>query len=113
MNPEPITLVKDVVPKRDYFQAQFLLLVAPGGLTNVVVDTSLVDFEGRVWSTGPRAQLSVKVFDDPSASSKSQAPSTHGVPGSSRQGLGIIPSISGVGVIPSSTAGPIGQPPRY
>jgi len=92
MNQEPITLVKDVIPHRDFFQSQFLLMIAPGGLTNVTVDTSLVDFEGRVWMTGPRAQLSVKVFDDPSASSKQQQQQTanmlaaaSGGPGTSRQ----------------------------
>lgn len=61
---EPVTLTKDVAPHRDFFQAQFLLLVPSGCLTNVTVDTSLVDYEGRVWMTGPRATLSVRVLDE-------------------------------------------------
>lgn len=57
-------LVKDIVPHRDFFQAQFLLSLTVPGITNVTVDTSLVDYEGRIWMTGPRATLAVRVFED-------------------------------------------------
>jgi len=115
-------MVVEVVPKRDYFQAKFLLLVVPGGLINVVVDTSLVDFEGRVWSTGPRASLSVRVFDDPNAPQlKSTGQQSHGLPVSSRQMIGgssMMPGNQpGLGMmLPPPPGGPgpmMGQPSRY
>lgn len=84
MNPEPITLVKEIVPHRDFFQAQFLLLIVPGGLTNVTVDTSLVDFEGRLWMTGPRAILSVRVIEESGGLSSGKQNVPTSAPGSSR-----------------------------
>jgi integrator complex subunit 7 len=99
MSPEPVTLVKDVAPHRDFFQAQFLLLVASGGLTNVTVDTSLVDYEGRVWMTGPRATLSVRVLDEP---------------GISKQTSASIPGPSGPSSRPTiNIGGPSAMQPRY
>lgn len=74
--------MKDIVPHRDFFQAQFLLSLSPPGLTNVTVDTSFVDYNGRIWMTGPRATLSVRVYEE--AGSKQSASSS--APGVSRQG---------------------------
>ncbi|ODM89771.1 Integrator complex subunit 7, partial [Orchesella cincta] len=61
---EQLQLVKDIVPHRNFFQAQFLLSLTLPGVTNVTVDTSLVDYEGRIWMTGPRASLAVRVYED-------------------------------------------------
>jgi len=86
LNLEPITLIKDVIPHKDFFQAQFLLQMASGGMTTVTVDTSLLDFEGRVWVTGPRATVSVRVLDDPGVAKQSQSSSagaTISIPGPS------------------------------
>lgn len=74
MNPESLTLVEEVKPHKDFFTAQFLLNGCPSGTTNVTIDTALIDFEGRVWITGPRATLSVRVYEE-SASGKSITPS--------------------------------------
>jgi len=70
---EQLQLVKDIVPHRNFFQAQFLLSLTLPGITNVTVDTSLVDYEGRIWMTGPRASLAVRVFEDVKASVPSTA----------------------------------------
>lgn len=90
MAQDPVTLVKDVAPHRDFFQAQFLLPVASGGLTSVTVDTSLVDFEGRVWMTGPKATLSVRVLDDPST--VKQTSTTISIPGPSSRPMNLGPA---------------------
>lgn len=61
---EPSTIVKEVNPHRDFFTAQFLLGSWSSGLYTVTVDTSLIDYDGRVWLTGPRATLGIRVLSE-------------------------------------------------
>lgn len=60
---------KIVKPHNDYFSAQFLLTFSSAGLHQVFVDTALIDTGHALWNAGPKAQLSVKTFED-SGSSK-------------------------------------------
>ena len=61
---EPTTIVKEVTPHRDFFSAQFLLGSWCSGLYTVTVDTSVIDYDGRIWLTGPRATLGVRVLSE-------------------------------------------------
>jgi len=64
----------------------------------VTVDIAIVDTEGQLWMTGPRATLGVKVQDDPGAKQGGTS-SVLTLPGSSRQQqqsmMGFIHSNSG------------------
>ena len=101
MTPESVTLVEEVKPHKDFFTAQFLLNGWTYGLTNVTIDTALVDYEGRLWITGPRATLSVRVYEESGSKNIPSAP-----PGASASGS----------VRPIPSGGPTAQqyaPPRY
>lgn len=66
---------KTVEPHNDYFSAQFLLTFTVGGLHQVYVETALLDTFDALWNAGPKAQLSVKVFEE-SGSSKTSSSSS-------------------------------------
>ena len=57
-------MTKTVEPHNDYFSAQFLLTFASAGLHQVHVDTALLDTSYALWNAGPKAQLSVKAFEE-------------------------------------------------
>ena len=93
---EPVTISKEVAPHRDFFTVQFLLGLWQSGITTVSVETSIVDFDGRNWMTGPKATLSVRVYEDSTAVSKSQSSTTgarHGTTLSSPGVSGIPPQL--------------------
>lgn len=66
---------KTVEPHNDYFSAQFLLSFAVAGPHQVYVETALMDTSDALWNAGPKAQLSVKVFEE-SGSSKATSSSS-------------------------------------
>ncbi|EFX65676.1 hypothetical protein DAPPUDRAFT_264322 [Daphnia pulex] len=66
---------KTVEPHNDYFSAQFLLTFATAGLHQVFVETALLDTFDALWNAGPKAQLSVKTFEE-SGSSKTTSSSS-------------------------------------
>jgi len=74
MSSESVTLVQDVTPHQDYFQTQFLLAITPGGLTNLTVDSSIIDFEGRNWMTGTGFTLTVRGYEDQNLKSHQAVP---------------------------------------
>jgi integrator complex subunit 7 len=61
-----------VEPHNDYFSAQFLLSFNAASLHQVFVDTALLDTSDALWNAGPKAQLSVKTFEE-SGTSKSSS----------------------------------------
>ncbi len=69
------SMSKTVEPHNDYFSAQFLLTFAAAGMHQVYVDTALLDTFDALWNAGPKAQLSVKTFEE-SGSSKSTSSSS-------------------------------------
>lgn len=69
---------KTVEPHNDYFSAQFLLTFAAAGPHQVYVETALLDTFDALWNAGPKAQLSVKIFEE-SGSSRSASSSSSAV----------------------------------
>lgn len=53
--------VQSVAPVRDFFSAQQLVGVPSAGLYSVAVDAAFLDQHGRLWKTGPRTSVLVKV----------------------------------------------------
>lgn len=70
-----LSMSKTVEPHNDYFSAQFLLTFLSAGMHQVFVDTALLDTSDALWNAGPKAQLSVKTFEE-SGSSKSTSSSS-------------------------------------
>lgn len=68
-------LSKTVEPHNDYFSTQFLLSFTCAGMHQVSVDTAMLDFSGALWNAGPKAQFSVKTFEE-GGTSKSSASSS-------------------------------------
>jgi len=68
-------LSKTVEPHNDYFSSQFLLSFTCAGAHQVSVDTAMMDFSGALWNAGPKAQFSVKTFEE-GGTSKSSASSS-------------------------------------
>lgn len=62
------SMTKTVEPHNDYFSAQFLLTFTTAGLHQVYVDTALLDTSYALWNAGPKAQLSVKAFEETGSS---------------------------------------------
>lgn len=58
---------KTVEPHNDYFSAQFLLTFTVSGLHQIYVDTALLDTDDALWNAGPKAQLSVKIYEETSS----------------------------------------------
>lgn len=75
---------KDVPPHRDFFTVQFLLGIWTSGVTNLSVETSIIDENERDWITGPKTSLSVKVYDELGAKSQTQANSSSSTPTGNR-----------------------------
>ena len=63
------SMSKTVEPHNVYFPALFLLTFAAARMHEVFVDTALLDTFDALWNAGPKAQLSVKAFEE-SGSSK-------------------------------------------
>ncbi|XP_057376792.1 integrator complex subunit 7-like [Daphnia carinata] len=63
-----VSMNKTVEPHNDYFSAQFLLTFAAAGLHQVFVETALLDTFDALWNAGPKAQLSVKIFEESGSS---------------------------------------------
>jgi len=68
-------LSKTVEPHNDYFSSQFLLSFTCAGAHQVSVDTAMMDSSGALWNAGPKAQFSVKTFEE-GGTSKSSASSS-------------------------------------
>ena len=64
---------KTVEPHNYYFSAQFLLTFTVAGIHQIYVDTALLDTDDALWNAGPKAQLSVKIYDESGSSSKRMA----------------------------------------
>uniref|UniRef100_A0A1B6DJT3 Integrator complex subunit 7 n=1 Tax=Clastoptera arizonana TaxID=38151 RepID=A0A1B6DJT3_9HEMI len=63
-----VFLRQSVVPHRDFFTGQFLLVLNSGGQHQVVVEAAVEDDAGNVWNTGPKSTLAVKAHEDTSSS---------------------------------------------
>jgi len=68
-------LSKTAEPHNDYFSTQFLLSFTCAGMHQVSVDTAMLDCSGALWNAGPKAQFSVKTFEE-GGTSKSSASSS-------------------------------------
>jgi len=60
---------KTVEPHNDYFSAQFLLTFTVAGIHQIYVDTALLDTDDTLWNAGPKAQLSVEIYEESGSSS--------------------------------------------
>ncbi|KAL4705498.1 hypothetical protein ACJJTC_017358 [Scirpophaga incertulas] len=63
--PPALTAVQTVTPVRDFFSAQQLVSVSAAGLYAVAVEAAFVDHAGRLWHTGPRTSIVIKVRPAP------------------------------------------------
>ncbi|KAH9499613.1 Integrator complex subunit 7 [Bulinus truncatus] len=59
-----INLSQTVQPHNDYFSTSFVLPFSVNGIHVARVEAGVVDENGVIWNTGPRASLTIKSYDD-------------------------------------------------
>lgn len=66
-------LTQILKPQREFVTGNFLLPIANGGYWQVCLETNIIDDHGRLWSTGPKSTMTVRVLDDPSTKTQNVA----------------------------------------